>query len=179
MQPPPAGAPQGWESPPPLVTRHCRPEDHDALIHAVGLWWEGRDLTAMLPRLFAEHFGTTSFVVHQGAELAAFLVGFLSPARPREGYIHFVGVHPHHRGQGLATDLYRRFFRLCLEQGRDTVRACTSPVNKGSIAFHTRLGFAVAPGAQLVDGVPVTPDYNRPGDHKVLFVKRLDPTDLP
>ena len=127
----------------------------------------------MLPRLFLAHFSDTSLVLHRDGELAAFLVGFFSQSRSNEGYIHFAGVHPHHRGQGLGAFLYERFFQICVEHGRDTVRSCTSPVNKGSIAFHTRMGFSLEPGDAEMDGVPVTLDYNRTGDPKVKFVKRL------
>ena len=60
-------------------------------------WWSGRDLTALLPELFLEHFYDTSFVSEQGTELVGFLVGFLSQAHHNEAYIHFVGVHPDFR----------------------------------------------------------------------------------
>ena len=54
------------------------------------------------------------------------------------------------------------------------VRSCTSPVNRDSIAFHQKMGFAIEPGDAEVDGIPVTLDYNRPGDHKVRFKKWID-----
>jgi GNAT superfamily N-acetyltransferase len=85
-----------------------------------------------------------------------------------------VGVHPGYRGRGLARDLYQRFFDVCREQGRSVVRSCTSPVNRGSIAFHQRMGFRIEPGDRVDGGVPVTLDYNRPGDPKVLFTIELD-----
>jgi len=136
-------------------------------------WWNGRDLRALLPRLFLVHFNDTSLIAEDGGELAGFLVGFLSPARPDEGYVHFVGVHPSHRGKGLARELYARFFDLCVRNGRSRVRACTSPVNRASIDFHRRLGFTLEAGDAEDCGVPVTLDYNRPGDAKVLFVRSL------
>jgi L-amino acid N-acyltransferase YncA len=156
-----------------LMVRKSRPEDHPRIIAVLKQWWDGRDLTAMLPRLFLDHFCDTSLVVEKEETLVAFLVGFLSPARPEEGYIHFAGVHPDYRGQGIGAGMYRQFFRLCSENGRQSVRSCTSPVNKGSIRFHQRLGFSISPGRQNIDGVAVTPDYNRPGDPKVLFKKML------
>jgi len=162
---------------PDFVLRPLAPGDHDAVIQAVRHWWDGRDLTHMLPRLFCDHFCNTSFAAERQGEppgtLAGFLVGFLSPTRQGEGYVHFAGVRPDCRGQGLATRLYSRFFQLCQKEGRCIVRACTSPVNRGSIAFHTRLGFEIEPGPATFEGVPVTPDYNRPGDDKVRFVRRL------
>ena len=132
-------------------------------------WWGGRDLTHMLPRLFIEHFHNTSFVVEHDGELVAFLVGFLSPAHPEQGYIHFAGVHPDYRGKGIGAHLYHRFFEICRDNGRRMVRSCTSPVNKGSIAFHLKMGFRILEGDVEVNGIPVTFDYNRPDDNKVLF----------
>ena len=101
-------------------------------------------------------------------------MGFLSPARPGEGYIHFAGVHPDYRGRGIGTHLYERFFDLCREGGRTMVRSCTSPVNKGSVNFHRRMGFSLSRGNARVDGLEVTLDYNRPDDPKVLFERALE-----
>jgi ribosomal protein S18 acetylase RimI-like enzyme len=127
----------------------------------------------MLPRLFLVHFCNTSFIIEKDNNLIAFLVGFLSPARANEGYIHFVGVHPQYRGVGLGRYLYNGFFRICKENDRNIIRACTSPVNKGSIAFHRKLGFAIEEGDAEIDGIQVTLDYNKPDDPKVLFEIRL------
>jgi L-amino acid N-acyltransferase YncA len=69
--------------------------------------------------------------------------------------------------------LYQRFFEICKENQRDTIRACTSPVNKGSIAFHKKIGFDITKGNAEVDGLQVTLDYNKPGDPKVLFEIRI------
>lgn len=129
----------------------------------------------MLPRLFLDHFNDTSLVAEDRGGLAGFLVGFLSSARPEEGYIHFVGVHPAYRMRGLARELYDRFFDICIRNGRTRVHACTSPVNGASVDFHQKLGFSIEPGDTEQHGIPVTLDYNRPGDPKVLFSKRLNP----
>ena len=69
--------------------------------------------------------------------------------------------------------LYERFFEICRKENRTVVRSCTSPVNKGSVEFHKRMGFEIDFGDEVVDGIPVSGDYNRPGDHKVLFSKTL------
>ena len=157
------------ELPEGLEIRTCRPEDHSRIIGVLKDWWGGRDLTWMLPKLFLNHFHNTSFVIERGDELIAFLVGFLSPARPREGYIHFVGVRPEYRGSGIGRLLYDRFFQICKDSGRNIVRSCTSPVNKGSIEFHRRMGFEISKGNAEMEGVQVTLDYNKPDDPKVLF----------
>ncbi|MFC4910109.1 GNAT family N-acetyltransferase [Actinomadura gamaensis] len=126
-------------------------------------WW-GRPIAAVLPRLFLDHFHRTSLVAEDGDGLAGFVIGFLSPSEPDDAYIHFVGVAPRLRGGGLARSLYRRFFELAASEGRTRVKAITSPANRGSIAFHTALGFAVAG--------PV-PDYDGPGVDRVVFERPL------
>lgn len=156
-----------------LSIRYALPLDHPKIISVMPEWWGGRDLRAMLPRLFLIHFHDTSLVAEKHGEFAGFLVGFFSQSRTDEAYIHFVGVHPKYRNEGLGTALYDRFFRICRKHHRNLVRACTSPVNKGSVAFHKKMGFSVEPGDSEVDGISVTRDYNRPNDPKVLFIRDL------
>jgi ribosomal protein S18 acetylase RimI-like enzyme len=118
-----------------------------------------------LPQLFFLHFEGTSFVAEdEDGELAGFLVGFLSQASPEEAYIHFVGVSPERRGEGVGSALYERFFEEVRAHGRSVVRCVTSPVNEDSVAFHRALGFEVE---------RTVPDYDGPGEDRVLLVKRL------
>jgi hypothetical protein len=44
-------------------------------------------------------------------------------------------------------------------------------VRKADPLGHERIGFQLEPGNAEIDGLPVTRDYNRPGDHKVRFTK--------
>lgn len=152
-----------------LQVRNSKPTDHQPIISVMNDWWGGRDLSWMLPKLFLVHFNNSSFIIEKDGELVAFLIGFLSQARFNEGYIHFAGVHPAYRGTGLGRNLYNRFFQICRDHGRDTIRACTSPVNIGSIEFHRKLGFDILPGDTEIEGIPVTLNYNKPNDPKVLF----------
>lgn len=127
----------------------------------------------MLPRLFFQHLGDTSFVVEDDGELIAFLVGFVSSARAGEAYIHFVGVRPDRRGEGLGRDLYERFFATALEHGCDRVGCVTAPVNTGSIAFHRAMGFEVVEGDAVVDGVAIHTAYDGAGVDRVVFRRAL------
>jgi predicted GNAT superfamily acetyltransferase len=156
-----------------LIIRNSKPSDHQRIISVMKDWWEGRDLTWMLPKLFLVHFCNTSFIIEKGDSLKAFLIGFLSQSKINEGYIHLVGVHPNYRGMGIGAFLYHRFFDICKEFNRNMVRSCTSPVNKGSIEFHGKIGFNILKGNAEVDGVQVSVDYNHPGDTKVLFEKKI------
>jgi ribosomal protein S18 acetylase RimI-like enzyme len=157
-----------------LQTRALTPADFDLVTPVVDHWWGGRPVRHLLPLLFFEHFGSTSFVVTDGAVLVAFLVGFRSQSQPAVAYIHFVGVAPGYRGAGVARQLYERFFSIARELGCSEVHGITSPANAGSIAFHRRLGFSVLDGNGEVEGVPVTLDYAGPGHHRVQFRRSLE-----
>jgi pimeloyl-ACP methyl ester carboxylesterase/GNAT superfamily N-acetyltransferase len=140
------------------------PEESD-YVRVIGVlkeWWGGRDLRLLLPRLLFQHFNDTSFIVERDGEVAAFLIGFLSQFDPRVAYVHFVGVHPVHRNSGLGRALYERFFELARARGAREVHAITSPINTGSIAFHTQLGF--------VASAPLS-DYDGQGNDRVALTK--------
>ena len=145
--------------------RHAQPADYGRVIGRVNAWWGGRDMAPMLPRLFFVHFEGTSYVVDdEDGQLAAFLIGFLSQTSDDEAYIHFVGVTPDKRGEGLGRALYERFFDEARAHGRGVVRCVTSPANDESVGFHEALGFEVD---------RVVPDYDGPGEDRVLLVRRL------
>jgi ribosomal protein S18 acetylase RimI-like enzyme len=148
-----------------LAIRHAKPSDYGRVIGRVNVWWGGREMAPMLPQLFFLHFEGTSFVAEaEEGELVAFLIGFLSQTEADEAYIHFVGVSPEHRGEGVGRLLYERFFDEVRAQGRSVVRCVTSPANEDSIAFHEALGFEVD---------RVVKDYDGPGEDRTLLVKRL------
>jgi GNAT superfamily N-acetyltransferase len=153
--------------------RPIRPSDYRPVTSVIDDWWGGRHMADMLPRLFFEHFTDTSFAAERDGELAGFLVGFISQSRPGEAYIHFVGIHPDERGRGLGRQLYERFFAVARARGCDVVRAVTSPVNRGSVGFHRRMGFDVEPGDMEAGGVPAAAGYDGDGRDRVRFVKRL------
>jgi ribosomal protein S18 acetylase RimI-like enzyme len=148
-----------------VTIRHAQPSDYGRVIGRVNSWWEGREMAPMLPQLFFLHFEGTSFVAdREDGQLAGFLIGFFSQTDRSEAYIHFVGVAPEHRGEGLGRQLYERFFDAVQADGRAIVRCVTSPQNGGSVAFHEALGFEVE---------RIAHDYDGPGEDRVLFVKRL------
>ena len=156
-----------------MEIRSAQESDFDVIIVQLDDWWGGRSMVDKLPRLFLEHFSDTSFVVEDRGDIVGLLIGFLSQSRPKEAHIHFVGVHPDYRGREVASRLYERFFAECRNAGRRVVRCNTSPVNHGSIAFHTRMGFRLVPGDVEIDGAPVSSGYDGPGQDRVVFVKEL------
>lgn len=114
--------------------RQARLSDHGTLVECVQRWWgdsrtpeQARELSLLLPRLFLQFFAGTSLVLEDDEGIRAFLIGFHAADNDEEAYIHFVGVDPRLRGQGVARHLYTAFFQQAAEAGRREVRAITSP----------------------------------------------------
>ncbi|WP_234335880.1 GNAT family N-acetyltransferase [Streptomyces sp. NRRL S-1022] len=167
-----------------LGLRQARVSDHRVIVECVQRWWsdsrtpdQARELSLLLPKLFLQFFSSTSLVLEDNEGIKAFLIGFHAADNDDEAYIHFVGVDPALRGQGLARRLYTVFIRRAAEAGRRQVRAITSPGNIGSIAFHQAMGFTVEPGDREVAGWPVRIDYDGPGQDRVCFCKNIVPGD--
>jgi ribosomal protein S18 acetylase RimI-like enzyme len=146
-----------------VTVRVAAPEDYDSIAAVMDIWW-GRQVVGILPRLFLLHFHSSSLVAHDDAGLAGFLVGFMSPDRTADAYIHAVGIRPDLRSGGLATDLYERFFAQARQAGRTIVTAVTSSTNTGSVVFHRRMGFAIMG--------PVA-NYHGPGQDRYVFERRI------
>jgi ribosomal protein S18 acetylase RimI-like enzyme len=123
--------------------------------------------------LWLQHFAGTSLVAELKGRFVGFLIGFLSPDRHDEGYIHFVGVAPDVRGAGIGRALYERFLDVCRHAGRKHVRCVTSPHNLSSIAFHAAMGFDVEEGTEGTGNVLAKADYDGPGVHRVTFVRHI------
>jgi ribosomal protein S18 acetylase RimI-like enzyme len=142
-----------------LIYRTSTEQDHADVLAALDSWWDYPEAqarrsqrAALVPRLFFEHFTDTTLIVRDEDRLVAFLIGFLSQSRLDEAYIHFVGVEPRHRGRGLGTDLYERFFGVVRDNRRRKVLAITSASNTGSQAFHRSMGFTVSDPISNYDG---------------------------
>jgi ribosomal protein S18 acetylase RimI-like enzyme len=159
-----------------LQFRRLQPSDFPFIRSVVNDWWGGRNVAEMLPKLFFIHFQQTSFAAARDGNIIGFLVGFVSQTFNNEAYIHFVGVHPQYRKNGLGAALYERFFDAVQHLGCNVVRCITSPVNKGSIAFHHRMGFLIEPSGKIIDDIPVVENYDGSGGDRVLFYKMLGPT---
>jgi ribosomal protein S18 acetylase RimI-like enzyme len=145
------------------IIRNAEPADYLRVTAVVDEWWGGRQMAAMLPKLFFVHFRDTSFVAEdEDGDLAGFLCGFRSQTFPDEAYVHFVGVNPGIRGGGLGRELYERF--CAAVSPRTIVRAVTSPINQRSVAFHQAIGFEVERIDEHYDGTDQA---------RVLMVKRL------
>ncbi|AJI25655.1 GNAT family N-acetyltransferase (plasmid) [Priestia megaterium] len=144
-----------------MTVRLVKGSDYYVISPLINDWWNGRQMSDLLPKLFFDHFKNTSFIVEEEGEIIGFLIGFLSQSYSNEAYIHFVGIHPEYRGKGIGRQLYNQFFDVIKQSGRNIVRCVTSPVNKASIAYHTKMGFEIE-------------QWNKDNQDKVLFVKYLN-----
>lgn len=158
--------------------RRPTPDDHARVVAVIDEWWGGRRMRALLPRLWFEHFASTSWIAEDAEDgrLAGFVVAFLSPDHPGRAYIHMVGADPNRRRGGVGRALYERVFADLAERGARRVEAVTWPGNRISVAFHRSMGFRVddGPGTSPIYGTPAHPDHDGPGDDRVVFLRRLD-----
>lgn len=154
------------------MIRNATESDYDYIITRLDEWWGGRNMSAMLPRLFFQHFQNSSFIYEIENKIAGFLIGFESQSVEGQGYVHFVGVDPQLRKQHIASKLYSSFFDFCKASGIKTVKCITSPINKTSIAFHQKLGFRATMYDVHGDPIPIG-DYDAPGEPRVVFSKSL------
>ena len=156
-----------------MEIRNLSPKDYQPIISIVNNWWGGRNMSSMLPKLFFIHFHNTSFLAQLDNKIVGFLVGFLSQTYPQQAYIHFVGIHPNFRNQGIGRQMYQKFFHTVKQFGCSQVKCVTSPLNKNSIAYHLRMGFEIEPSETQQEGVPYHLNYDGAQEDRVLFVKQL------
>ena len=150
--------------------------DHPAIVERVDEWWSGRRMRALLPRLWFQHFCGTSWIAEdRDGTIVGFLVGFVSPDRPEEAYVHMIATNPNRRRRGLGRQLYERFVEDVTGHGVRRIRAITWPGNRVSVDFHRALGFRPedGPGTVRIYGVPAYPDYDADGEDRVAFVLEL------
>jgi len=156
-----------------LTFRSATGEDYDFVVRRIDDWWGGRRMAERFHRLFFEYLGDTAVIADEDESIVGFLAGVCSTSQPGHAYIHFVGVDPDRRGNGLGRELYERFFSLARERGCRTVHAVTAPINRDSIAFHRAMGFETVSGDAEVDGLPVHTDHLGPGFDVVEFRREI------
>jgi ribosomal protein S18 acetylase RimI-like enzyme len=140
-------------------------------------WWGGRNMVPMLPKLWFKDFSDTSFVIRgENLKPIAFLVGYISQVDKTKAYVHFIGVDPGYRSDGLGRSLYEAFATRALDLGANYIEAVTSPANTASLRFHQAIGFM----AKDTGGILVLPteasghkDFDGTGEDRVLLSKRI------
>lgn len=140
-----------------MQPQQATPADHAEILSSLPSFWGERDLSALHHPMFFHEFADTAFVLRPpSGEITAYLLGFVAGS---VGYVHLVGVRAGQRRRGLARRLYAEFTDQARVRGATSLKAITTPGNRGSIAFHRALGMA----ATLV------PDYAGPGQDRVVF----------
>jgi len=165
-------------SPEGVPIRFRRPveADHPPIVEVVDEWWGGQRVHHLLPRLWFRHFTGTSWIAETSdGRLAGFLVGFASPDRAGEAYVHLVAVNPNRRRTGVGRALYEQFFDDLRPRGITRVSAVSWPDNRAAVAFHRAVGFRVddGHGTRPIHGLPAYPDYDGERDDRVVLSRDL------
>jgi ribosomal protein S18 acetylase RimI-like enzyme len=150
-------------------------DDHLPLVRSLDDWW-GRPTRHRLPRLWFEHFTGTSLVAEDEAgRRIGFVVGFVSPDRPEEAYVHLLGVAPGRRRRGVGRTLWEAFAERARERGARRVSTIVWPADPIGVAFLRGIGFVVddGPGTRPLYGVPARTDWNDDRDDQALFGRDL------
>jgi ribosomal protein S18 acetylase RimI-like enzyme len=156
-----------------LIIRHIEPSDFDRIINAAADWWGRPYSSDLISKWYIRHFRQTCLLAEDSGKMVGFVMGFLSQAVQDEAYIKIVMVDPAYRSKGVGRALYENFFEAAGASGRTIIRCVTTPQNKASIEFHTRLGFLIEPQEHEHDGVPVCENYDGRGGDRVVFRKVL------
>lgn len=158
-----------------MLIRNAQEADFMSCVLVAQRAWPEFKERESIHHLFCKFFSNTSFVCERDGQVEAFLLGFLSQVDAAQAYIHLVAVDPSAQRQGLASQLYQKFFEAAGGLGARQVRLIVNPDNAGSLAFHRRLGFKPDLHGETieVEGVPAVKDYNGPGLHMVPFTRPL------
>ncbi|MAQ16695.1 MAG: GNAT family N-acetyltransferase [Sandaracinus sp.] len=140
-------------------------EDYDYVVSVLDRWWGGPAGQRAHPMFFYE-LGTDALVAEEDGKVVGFLLGFVASQAEAIGYVHLVGIDPHHRRRGVGQRLYERFEARCRKAGVRRLKAIAAVGNDGSVAFHEALGF-------LAEEVS---DYAGPGRSRMVFTRDLTGT---
>jgi ribosomal protein S18 acetylase RimI-like enzyme len=121
--------------------------------------------------MFINEFGNSAFVFKEGPQVVAYLFGFIAQTGP-VGYVHLIGVRQSYKRQGLGRRLYQHFIEFAQAKGCQELKAITSKNNRASLAFHKSLGLELI-GKADDEGIPIVRDYSGPGQHRVVFRKKI------
>jgi ribosomal protein S18 acetylase RimI-like enzyme len=149
----------------------CTKEDYDRILADLPDFWDGRDMRHLHRPMFIHEFGNSAFVIRDGTVIAAYLFGYVSQTAP-VGYVHTIAVRRSSRRRGLGQKLFDHFAKFALQRGCTHIKAVTTPVNAGSIAFHKSLGMQLL-GEPDAEGISVVADYAGRNEPRVVFWKSI------
>lgn len=158
-----------------LALRHSTEADQPRLVAVVDEWFGGRRVRHLVVRAWFRHAASTSWVAEDAAgHPIGFLIGYRSQDHPAEAVLHLVAVHPGHRRRGIGRALVASFLADVSEARATTVTALAWPGEPVAIAFFTALAFGAedGPGSQNLYGTRAFPDYEAPGEDRIVFIRR-------
>lgn len=124
-----------------MEIRPLRGSDYRAAERLVAAFGESE--MARLDPVFFHHLG--GYVADADGELVGFLLGFRSVQDPDVAFAHLVAVHPDHRHEHVASELYRRFEQQARAWDAVWLEAIVDEANEAGMAFHAKLGFSRSP----------------------------------
>ena len=153
--------------------------DHPAVVAVVDEWWGGRRMRRHAPAPVVPAFRRDVVDRRESGEgrLVGFLVGFVSPDRPDEAYVHMIGDEPEPPKARPRSGAVRAILRgrrgRAAHDGSAAVDLAGQPdLGRGSTR---RMGFRPddGPGTQTLYGTRAYPDYDGEGEDRVLFSRDL------
>ena len=84
-----------------MTPEPCTLADFDQIRANLPDFWGDERTCALHHITLIREFGSTAFVVRDGGQVVAYLMGFLAQTGPY-GYVHLLAVRPSYRGRGLA-----------------------------------------------------------------------------
>lgn len=166
--------------PPGLRLRRPAEADYPGIAARVDDWWDGRVLHGLLPRLWFRHFAGTSWIAEfearEGtADVAGFLVGFISPGHPDRAVIQAIGVQPSHRRTGIGRALVEAFVNDARTAGVEVVETLLWPGNRRALPFLAALGFRIDPDADFrpIYGLPAGEGYDFGTEDRARFMREV------
>jgi GNAT superfamily N-acetyltransferase len=161
-----------------LEFRHPAETDQPRIVGVIDDWFGGRHVRQLVGRWWFRHAASTSWIVEDGAgSPVGVLLAQRSQDRPTEAVLHLVAVHPSHRRRGIGRALVDSFLADVAATRVALVTAVASPGEPIVNAFFAAVGFRIedGPGSQNRYGTPAWPDYEAPGEDRVIHVRRLEP----
>jgi ribosomal protein S18 acetylase RimI-like enzyme len=158
-----------------VSVRHPTEDDQPPIVEMIDEWFSGQRVRHLIGRAWFRHFGSTSWLAEDAAEAPiGFLIGYRSPDRPAEAVIHLIGVHPNHRRRGIGRALIDAFVGDGADRGIALITALAWPGEPPAIAFFRALAFVPddGPGSRNLFGTSAFPDYDGPGEDRIVFVRR-------
>src|SRR5262249_57986174 len=95
----------------PIEISICTDQDYSQILDELHEFWGERDTRHLHHPFLIHEFGNSAFVIRNGAQVVAYLFGFLSQTEP-VGYVHTVAVRVSARRRRLAQELFAHFFEF-------------------------------------------------------------------